>query len=65
MNGKLHANDDVTALLDIHKSSIHNGNVDVIHSSILWMAFFTAIPYQLIFCSNFLPSSLKIFSSVL
>ena len=64
IKGKLAASEEVTALLTIPKLSWQIGKFAQNHSSILWIAFLTLIPYPAIFCSNFFPVSLSFSSEV-
>lgn len=63
IKGNPPASDEVTELLLIASSSVHSGNPETNHSSILWIALFILIPYPDIFCSIFFPVSLS-FSSL-
>lgn len=63
INGNPHASDEVTELLLIESSSVHNGNQEENPSSILWIALLILIPYPDIFCSIFFPVSFN-FSSL-
>gem|GEM_PF-3768135 len=62
MKGKLHASEEVMALLTIHKSSWHTGKLELNHSSILCTAFLILIQYHDIFCSYFFHISLSLSS---